>query len=120
MLKNYYQILGVERRASQEEIKNAFRSRAKEYHPDATGADPDKTELFKEINEAYEVLGDPEKRRRYDIVRHPGLAAEMFNPDEMDIELEVFLRAMFEVRPRMRGMGCRGRGFGRCGWGKKL
>ena len=119
MLKDYYRLLGVERQASQEEIKKAFRSRAKEYHPDANGSDPDKTELFKEINEAYDVLGDPEKRRRYDIVCHPGLAAGMFNPDEMDIELEVFLRTMFEARPRMRGMGCRGRGFGRRGCGRK-
>jgi DnaJ-class molecular chaperone len=119
MLKDYYRLLGVERQATQEEIKKAFRSRAKEYHPDANGSDPNKTELFKEINEAYDVLGDPEKRARYDIVCHPGLAAGMFNQNDMDITWEAFLRAMFEAGPRMRGMGCRGRGFGRCGWGRR-
>lgn len=63
MAKDYYQILGVDRNASQEEIKKAFRKLAHEYHPDKQGGSEAK---FKEINEAYQVLGNPEKRRQYD------------------------------------------------------
>lgn len=61
--KDYYNILGVDRKASQEEIKKAFRKLAHQYHPDKTGGDAEK---FKEIGEAYGVLSDPEKRRKYD------------------------------------------------------
>lgn len=60
--KSYYDILGIERSASQDEIKKAFRKLARTHHPDAGGDE----ERFKEINEAYEVLSDPEKRKQYD------------------------------------------------------
>ena len=63
--KDYYEILGVSRDATAEEIKQSYRRLAKKYHPDTNPA-PDATERFKEINEAYEVLSDPEKRARYD------------------------------------------------------
>ncbi len=63
--KDYYKILGVDRKASQEEIQKAYRKLARKYHPDANTA-PDAAEKFKEINEAYEVLRDPEKRKKYD------------------------------------------------------
>jgi molecular chaperone DnaJ len=61
--KDYYKILGVPKNASAEEIKKAFRVLAHQYHPDKAGGSEAK---FKEINEAYQVLGDPEKRQRYD------------------------------------------------------
>jgi curved DNA-binding protein len=64
--KDYYGILGVSRSAGDEEIRNAFRRQARIYHPDKTGNDQAAEDRFKEINEAYEVLGDAQRRRHYD------------------------------------------------------
>ncbi|NPA43695.1 MAG: DnaJ domain-containing protein [Chlorobi bacterium] len=66
MGKDYYAILGVPRNATQEEIKRAYRKLAIKYHPDRNPGDKEAEEKFKEAAEAYEVLGDPEKRARYD------------------------------------------------------
>ncbi|MEW5865443.1 MAG: molecular chaperone DnaJ [Bacillota bacterium] len=68
--RDYYEVLGVDRNASQEEIKKAFRKLARRYHPDMNKEDPSAEAKFKEINEAYEVLSDPEKRSRYDQFGH--------------------------------------------------
>ncbi len=64
--KDYYKILGVNRNASQDEIKKAYRKLAVKYHPDKTKGDKNSENKFKEISEAYEVLKDPEKRKKYD------------------------------------------------------
>lgn len=64
--RDYYKVLGVSKKASQEEIKKAYRRLAKKYHPDLNAGDEKIQEKFKEINEAYEVLGDEEKRKQYD------------------------------------------------------
>jgi curved DNA-binding protein len=64
--KDYYKILGVSKSANQDEIKKAFRKLARQHHPDANKGDKKSEEKFKEINEAYEVLSDPEKRKMYD------------------------------------------------------
>ena len=63
--RDYYDVLGVSRNASADEIKSAYRKLAKKYHPDLNKA-PDAAEKFKEVNEAYEVLGDADKRAKYD------------------------------------------------------
>jgi curved DNA-binding protein len=63
---DYYQTLGVSKSASQDEIKSAFRKLARKHHPDVAADKKAAEEKFKQINEAYEVLGDPEKRRKYD------------------------------------------------------
>ena len=64
--KDYYEILGVPRAATPEEIRSAFRKKAREYHPDVAKDKVQGAEKFKEVNEAYEVLSDPAKRAKYD------------------------------------------------------
>lgn len=65
-MKDYYEILNISKDASQDEIKSSFRRLAKKYHPDLNPNDKEAEQRFKEVNEAYEVLGNPEKRKRYD------------------------------------------------------
>ncbi|MFZ6016823.1 MAG: DnaJ domain-containing protein [Nitrospirota bacterium] len=67
--KNYYQILGINEKASPEEIKRAYRKLAFRYHPDRTGGNPEATQKMKELNEAYATLCDPRKRKEYDNLR---------------------------------------------------
>ncbi|MFC1952077.1 molecular chaperone DnaJ [Chloroflexota bacterium] len=69
--RDYYEVLGIARNATDEEIKRAFRKFAFQYHPDRNG-DDGATEMFKEVNEAYEVLSDPDKRAAYDRFGHGG------------------------------------------------
>ena len=63
---DYYSILGVDKKASAEEIKKAFRKLAVKYHPDKTAGDKAAEDKFKQVNEAYDVLSDAEKRKKYD------------------------------------------------------
>lgn len=79
--KNYYDVLGVSKTASQDEIKSAYRKLAKQYHPDFHPGDAAAAEKFKEINEANAVLSDEEKRKQYDYeLEHPGMSGMGGNP----------------------------------------
>lgn len=77
-MKDYYMVLGVPRSASQEEIKKAYRKKAREFHPDGNSAD-NATEQFHRIREAYGILSDAEKRREYD---HTWSSSLLSNPIE--------------------------------------
>ena len=71
--RDYYEVLGVEKGASAEEIKKAYRKSAMKYHPDRNPGDKEAEEKFKELGEAYEVLADDDKRARYDQFGHAGV-----------------------------------------------
>src|SRR5215218_4851804 len=70
--KDYYNVIGVPSSATQEEIKKAYRKLAAKHHPDKNPTDPKAAERFKEISEAYQVLGDADKRKQYDQMRQLG------------------------------------------------
>jgi molecular chaperone DnaJ len=76
--KDYYRVLGVSDTASQKDIRNAFRKLSRQYHPDANPDDTAAEERFKEVSAAYDVVGDPEKRKEYDEVRKLGPMGGMF------------------------------------------
>jgi molecular chaperone DnaJ len=85
--RDYYETLGVERNASEDEIKKAYRKLARQYHPDLQNGDHHKKvaeEKFKEVNEAYEVLSDGDKRRRYDMFGHAGTQQGFGGPEGFD------------------------------------
>jgi molecular chaperone DnaJ len=100
MPRDYYDVLGVARDASETEIKKAFRRLARELHPDVN-QEPDAEERFKEAAEAYEVLSDAERRRTYDAYGHEGLRSGGFDPGAGFGSIDDILQAFFG-----------GRGFG--------
>lgn len=86
-MKDYYKILGVNRDASEDEIKKAFRKLAHAYHPDKSGGDEAK---FKEVSEAYSVLSDKKKRQQYDAFGSAGPGAGGFNPSDFGFDFSGF------------------------------
>ncbi len=95
--RDYYEVLGVSRNASKEEIKDAYRKLAMQYHPDRNKS-PDAEEKFKEISEAYAVLSDDEKRQQYDLLGHAGF-------DQRYTAEDIFRGADFESIFRDIGFG---------------
>lgn len=94
MAKDYYKILGVERNASEEDIKKAFRKLAHQYHPDKKTGDEAK---FKDINEAYSILSDKTKRKQYDTFGSAGGNFQGgFNPSDFGFDFTNFTQAGFE------------------------
>lgn len=94
MAGDYYEILGVSRNASKDEIKSAYRKMARKYHPDVN-QDPGAEERFKEISRAYEVLSDPETKARYDRFGEAGVGGAGsggvgFDPTDMGGFADIF------------------------------
>ena len=112
MPRDYYEVLGVSRGASEDEIKRAFRRLARELHPDVNQHDPEAEEKFKEAAEAYEVLSDSERRRTYDAFGHEGLRTGGWAPASDFGSFEDVLSAFFGRGDPMFGDLF---GFGRSG-----
>ena len=126
MSKSLYETLGVSENATPEEIKKAYRKLARKYHPDINKA-PDAQEKFKEINAAYEVLSDPEKKAQYDQFGDQMFGGQNFHDFAQsqggEVDLEEILRAMFgggfggSSRSSSYSSGFGSSGFGSSGFG---
>src|SRR3954451_6755258 len=92
--RDYYEVLGVAREASAEEVRKAFRTLALKFHPDRNHGDEEAAVKFKEAAEAHEVLSDPQKRQAYDRYGHAGLSGtqmpDFANADLFDVMGDLF------------------------------
>jgi molecular chaperone DnaJ len=94
--RDYYEVLGLARGASEQDIKSAFRRLAKKFHPDANQGDPDSERRFKEVNEAYEVLKDPQKRAAYEQFGHAAFEGGGPGPGGFGPEFASSMEDIFE------------------------
>jgi molecular chaperone DnaJ len=113
--RDYYEVLGVARTASEAEMKSAFRKLAMKYHPDKNPGDKDAEIRFKELNEAYQTLSDGQKRAAYDRYGHAafangGAGGPGFGNDFSDFMSDIFENFFGDARGRQRGAGGRERG----------
>ena len=110
MPRDYYDVLGISKGADSKEIKSAFRKLARQYHPDVS-QEPDAEDKFKEINEAYEVLSNDEKRARYDRFGHAGVGGASGGYDQQVMQgLDLRIFSIFSivhsaVHPRVQVVG---------------
>jgi DnaJ-class molecular chaperone len=118
---DYYRTLGVTPEASSEDIKKSYRNLARKYHPDRNPGDQEGEERLKVINEAYQVLGDEEKRRRYDFFHSRGLNGNALHKGGVENEFVNVFWTLFKhgVDIPMRG-ACKGMGLGRGGCRRKV
>ena len=119
MTMDYYNTLGVKRDSSAEEIKKVYRKLAMKYHPDRNGGNPESEKRIKEINEAYQILGDEEKRRRYDLQYQLPFENYAFYEGDVDDDFVAVLRKFYQMGfNTKRTGGCKRRGSGRGGCGR--
>jgi curved DNA-binding protein len=130
--KDYYQILGLTKNASDDDIKKAYRKLAMQFHPDKNpGKEQWANEKFKEINEAYGVLGNPEKRQQYDQFGTTGNASDIFGSHTTQTTFEDLMKEFggaglkYDFLDNIFGEFMRGRGFsfrqyGRGGGGQRI
>lgn len=114
--RDYYRTLGLRPDSSAEEIKKVYRKLAMQYHPDRNGGNTDSEERLKEINEAYQILRDGEKRRRYDLQYRQPFENSVFYEGHVDDDFVSVLRMFSQRGFDMKRTGsCWRRGLGRGG-----
>ena len=117
--RDYYSTLGLKPDSSAEEIKKVYRKLAMQYHPDRNGGNPESEERLKEINEAYQILGDEKKRRHYDLQYRQPFENYTFYEGGVDDDFVTVLKKFSQMGfVTKRAGGCRGRGLGRGGCGR--
>ncbi len=117
--RDYYSTLGLRHDSSAEEIKKVYRKLAMQYHPDRNGGNPESEERLKEINEAYQILGDEKKRRRYDLQYRQPFENSVFYEGDVDDDFVSALRMFSQMGfVTKRAGGCRRGGLGRGGCGR--
>ncbi|MBN2059711.1 MAG: J domain-containing protein [Deltaproteobacteria bacterium] len=119
-MKDYYQLMGISRESTGDEVRKAYRKLVMEYHPDRNRNDPNCEGRMKEINEAYQVLGDKEKRRQYDLFQQQSFNRRVYYQEDLTDDLIEILRAYTGGGSGIKGMGrCRG-GFGKRGCKRRI
>ena len=114
--RDYYSTLGLRPDSSAEEIKKVYRKLAMQYHPDRNGGNSEGEERLKEINEAYQILGDEKKRRLYDLQYRQPFENYAFYEGDVDDDFVTVLRKFSQMGfDTKRTWGCRRRGLGRGG-----
>jgi len=117
--RDYYSTLGLRPDSSAKEIKKVYRKLAMQYHPDRNGGNPEGEERLKEINEAYQILGNEEKRRRYDLLYRQPFENFVFREEGLDDDFVTVLHKFSQMGFNTKGTGgCRRRGFGKGGCGR--